>query len=103
MVPGNRQNRADPHRDGELYRRYQTRSARSDAEIRQEVRDRLIRDERVDASLVRVAVESGLVALHGEVGTLFEKRAAGEDALDTEGVEDVSNLLRVRQLPPAGR
>ena len=103
MARGDPQSKQDAHYDSNFYRRYRTTSARSDEELRDDIRDHLIRDERVDASQIEVAVASGIAALHGEVATLAEKRVAGEDALDTAGVADVSNLLRVREPAPAGR
>ena len=81
MVCGGRRGKQEAHYGGHSCRRYHTTFARNDEEIRDEIRDRLIRDERVDARQVEVTVEGGVAVLRGEVATLAEKRVAGEDAL----------------------
>lgn len=79
------------------YGPYYGRLARSDADIDADVRSRLIDDSWVDAEQVNTAVHDGVVTLSGEVDSVVEKRAAGDDAWDTLGVADVSNRLRVRR------
>lgn len=79
------------------YGPYYGRVARSDEEVRDEVRNRMVWDSWVDADQVNVEVKGGVVTLTGEVDSLVEKRAAGDDAWDTTGVVDVNNLLRIRQ------
>ena len=79
------------------YGPYYTRTARSDEEIEKEIRDRLVWDSWVDANQVRVEVHEGIVTLTGEVDSIVEKRAAGDDAWDTLGVLDVNNQLTIRQ------
>lgn len=59
--------------------------------------DRLVGDDRVDASAVEVTVEDGTVVLSGTVPHLHAYQAAEEDALATPGVKQVVNLL---QSPP---
>ncbi|MEJ2701095.1 MAG: BON domain-containing protein, partial [Sedimentisphaerales bacterium] len=62
---------------------------RSDAEIRQEIKDRLANDVRVDDALVKVAVHDGNVSLSGVVGSAQEKNRAEVDAR-VGGVENVN-------------
>lgn len=68
---------------------------RSDARIRQDVRDQLVWDDRVDASTILVEVDDGLVTLSGTVRTVPERRAALSDARAVAGVRDVFNQLDV--------
>jgi osmotically-inducible protein OsmY len=68
----------------------------NDHEILLAVQSALTHDPRVDASQLRVHVESGLVTLGGTVDSLRSKRAAEEDARNTLGVWDVKNAVRVR-------
>jgi len=95
----------DPRRPSDARRlngAYSPCRTRNDAELRDEIRDRLIKDERVDANQVDVEAHDGVVTLRGIVDALPTKRAAGEDARDTPGVVDVSNLLRIREPAPIG-
>jgi len=71
----------------------ETRVARSDYEIKQEVEGRLANDVRVDDYLIEVEVENGKVALTGTVGSLQEKSLARMDSW-VAGVRavDVSDL-----------
>jgi len=85
------------------YGPYYDRVARSDAEIRDEGRNRLVWDSWVNADQVHIEVNNGVVTLTGEVDSIVEKRAAGDDAWDTPGVVDVNNLLRIREPVPEAR
>ncbi len=67
----------------------------NDHEILLAVESALTHDPRVDASQVRVHVESGVVTLVGTVDSLRSKRAAEEDARNTLGVWDVKNAIVV--------
>ncbi len=69
----------------------------NDHEILLAVEAALTQDPRVDASQVRVHVESGVVTLGGTVGSLQAKRAAEEDARNTLGVWDVENAIVVHR------
>ena len=69
---------------------------RTDDEIRDDVRERLIIDERVDASALDVKVRDGIVMLTGTVGDATSKRRAEDLADLVIGVRDVENLLRLR-------
>jgi osmotically-inducible protein OsmY len=73
-----------------------------DRELAEQVRERLVRDERLDARRIAVEVEAGVVTLSGEVGTLVAKRDAGDAAWDTAGIADVRNLLTVAEPEPVG-
>ena len=68
---------------------------RSDARIRQDVRDQLVWDDRVDASTILVEVEDGFVTLSGTVRMVPERRAALSDARAVAGVHDMFNQLDV--------
>ncbi len=82
------------------YGPYYARVARSDDEIRDDLRNRLIWDSWVDPAQVNIDVHGGVVTLTGDVDSAVEKRAAGDDAWDTPGVVDVINSLKVRQPVP---
>ncbi len=79
------------------YGPYYGRMARSDDEIRDDLRNRLTWDSWVDPAQVNIDVRGGVVTLTGDVDSVVEKRAAGDDAWDTPGVVDVVNNLKVRQ------
>ena len=79
------------------YGPYYGHVARNDADITADVRSRLINDTWVDAEQDNIDVRHGVGTLTGEVDSIVEKRAAGDDAWDTPGVVDVNNQLRVRQ------
>jgi osmotically-inducible protein OsmY len=85
-----------------FYGPYWRHVARSDAEIADDVRNRLVWDNWVDANRINVQVRNGVVTLSGEVDSIVEKRAAGDDAWDTPGVKDVINDLTIRQPVPEG-
>ncbi len=82
------------------YGPYYTQIARGDDEIRGDVRNRLVWDSWVNADQVRVEVRGGVVTLTGDVDSVVEKRAAGDDAWDTPGVLDVVNNLKIRAPVP---
>lgn len=84
----------DPEADTAM-RRHRPYVPGNDHEILLAVESALTHDPRVDASQVRVHVESGLVILGGTVDSLRSKRAAEEDARNTLGVWDVENALVV--------
>jgi osmotically-inducible protein OsmY len=81
-------------RDDEL--RKQKYIAKSDAEIRDAVKDALFYDPRVNTFNVDVSVVNGGVTLQGVVDNLEAKIAAQRDAGRTVGVISVNNLLKVR-------
>lgn len=68
-------------------------------QTKQELVDQLVWDDRVDASDVEVTVENGTVVLAGTVPHQHAYQAAEEDALATQGVRQVVNLL---QRTPSG-
>jgi len=70
-----------------------------DDEIATYVRVQLRRDERVEASRVRIDVLSGRVLLSGAVPDPLQREIAREDARYTIGVESVTDELEVRPLP----
>jgi osmotically-inducible protein OsmY len=78
------------------------RSGPGDRELAEQVRERLVRDERLDARQISVEVEAGVVTLTGGAGTLAAKRAAGDLAYGVAGVADVRNLLTVAGPEPVG-
>jgi osmotically-inducible protein OsmY len=68
---------------------------RTDDRIREEVCERLSRDDDVDASEIEVSVQNGEVTLTGMVQTRSMKHQAEDLAEDVSGVNDVHNQLRV--------
>lgn len=84
-------------REDGSYSPYGLATSSHDLEIAEEICNRLVRDERVEADQVDVQVVDGVVTLRGQVDSLAAKRAAGDDAWDTEGIVDVANLLAIPQ------
>jgi hypothetical protein len=68
---------------------------RTDERIREDVCDRLSRDDEVDATEIEVRVHDGEVTLEGTVPTRHMKHRAEDLADDVPGVKDVDNDLRV--------
>jgi osmotically-inducible protein OsmY len=68
----------------------------SDDKIRRAVKDALELDPRVNAYSIAVTVADGMVTLTGLVDTLFEKKIAERDVLNTTGVWQVKNKLTLR-------
>jgi osmotically-inducible protein OsmY len=68
---------------------------RSDDRLREEVSDRLMEDDRVDASDVEVEVKDGEVTLTGTVPERSMKRRAEDVSEQVLGVRDVMNQIRV--------
>jgi osmotically-inducible protein OsmY len=68
---------------------------RSDERVKEQLSDRLMDDDDIDASDISVEVKNGEVTLTGTVGSREEKRAAEEIAEQSPGVREVQNLLRV--------
>lgn len=69
--------------------------APTDGDIKSLVVDRLRENPLTSDFDLRVDVKQGVVILGGVVRSPLNKRAAGDDAWDTAGVQDVSNQLRV--------
>lgn len=69
---------------------------RSDLELRQDVRDELTWDPRVNATHVNVAIKDGLVILSGTVDSWAAGHAACKAAHRVAGVLDVIDELRVQ-------
>jgi osmotically-inducible protein OsmY len=68
----------------------------TDGELREQVEDALDWEPSIDVSDVDVAVEGGVVTLHGDIGTYAEKQTAERVVLNVYGVEGVANDLTVR-------
>ncbi|HEU4793481.1 MAG TPA: BON domain-containing protein [Nitrolancea sp.] len=72
---------------------------RRDAEIRDDLRNRLIADTRIglidDADRITIDVRNGVATLTGSVESEMAKRAAWDDSWDVPGVFDVYNNLRI--------
>ncbi|MFZ5907047.1 MAG: BON domain-containing protein [Nitrospirota bacterium] len=71
---------------------------KNDKELQKAVSDALLYDPRVATSDVSVVVKNHVVTLSGTVTSLQAKRAAEADALNTIGVWNVKNSIKVR--PP---
>ncbi|MGY4750457.1 BON domain-containing protein [Pannonibacter sp. Q-1] len=70
---------------------------RSDDRIREDVCDRLVDADTVDASGITVEVSNGEVTLNGHVSSRQAKRAAEDCIEDCSGVQHVQNNLRVQE------
>jgi osmotically-inducible protein OsmY len=70
---------------------------RSDERLREEVSDRLMADDQIDASDIEVTVANGEVALTGTVDDRRAKRRAEDCAEQVMGVRDVMNHIRVQR------
>jgi osmotically-inducible protein OsmY len=68
---------------------------RSDERLREEVSDRLMADDQIDASDIEVKVRGGEVTLTGTVDTRWAKRRAEDCAERVMGVREVMNQIRV--------
>jgi len=68
---------------------------RSDERIKEQLSDRLMDDDNIDASEISIEVKNGEATLTGTVSSREEKRAAEELAERSPGVREVQNLLRV--------
>lgn len=73
----------------------QARPLGTDSAIKSTVVDRLRENPMTAPYDLKVDVKQSVVVLGGVVGSTLAKRAAGDDAWDTPGVEDVSNQLQV--------
>lgn len=81
-------------------RRERTPLVRTDAQIRDAVRDAFLYDPRVNAFNPTINVTDGIVTLTGVVDNLKARRAAAQDARNTVGVRRVRNYLKVRPAQP---
>src|SRR5690606_10478005 len=68
---------------------------RTDERIREDVNERLMNDDHVDASGITVQVKDGTVTLSGTVDERWEKHRAEDIAEACSGVRDVQNNLRL--------
>ncbi len=72
----------------------------TDELIKEEIVQRLVRDDRVDAARVTVSVHDGKVVLTGEVGCFPSRVSAAEDAAAVVGVHEVENRIAVVSAKP---
>jgi BON domain-containing protein len=68
---------------------------RSDERIREEINDRLMDHDELDASEIEVSVKDGVATLTGGVDDRAAKRLAGDIAEGASGVHDVMNQLKI--------
>lgn len=68
--------------------------------VKEAIEDALLYDPRVLSMDVTPEVTGGVVTLRGAVGSLEEKRAAGDVARNTVGVVTVDNRIRIRPVVP---
>jgi len=78
--------------------RAETVAVRSDAEIREAVKDALLFDPRVLSANVDPKVSAGVVTLYGTAENLKAKQVAAADARNVVGVVRVKNRLKVRPI-----
>ncbi|MBD3315572.1 MAG: BON domain-containing protein [Chitinivibrionales bacterium] len=74
---------------------------KTDSALEQAVKDALLWDPRTLSFEIGVEAEKGTVTLTGVVDNLKTKRAAGRDARNTVGVDEVRNYIMVRPYEPA--
>ena len=70
-------------------------ASRGDHLIAEEINERLMHDERVDAGEILLIVEDGVVTLTGEVPERRMKHLAEDIADSVRGVRELRNLIRV--------
>lgn len=70
-------------------------AVKSDAALKEAIKDAFLYDPRVFAFKITVDVENGAVTLRGAVDNLKAKRAAANDARNTVGVYAVKNRIKV--------
>ncbi|MDQ3192470.1 MAG: BON domain-containing protein [Bacteroidota bacterium] len=63
--------------------------------VKQEIKDQFIWDDRILSSNIFVDIMDGTVKLSGEVPDLGSRKAAEEDALSISGVKHVENNIKV--------
>lgn len=89
-----KQLRVDWFKHSEM-RRSRTYEPKSDAEIRQAVKDAFAYDPRISRFDPEIEVNNGVVTLTGRVDSLRAKKAAEQDARNTRGVWQVKNHLKI--------
>jgi osmotically-inducible protein OsmY len=67
-------------------------------DLKEKIRQALVREAQLDASHITVDVQGGKIILRGRVRSYAEKKAAEEVAWHTPGVTDVENQIEV--VPP---
>jgi len=72
----------------------------TDTEIAKAVVNSLERNARVPNDRIKVTVRKGWVTLEGSVQWQFQRQAAEEVVRDTEGVQEVTNLINVEPEVP---
>jgi osmotically-inducible protein OsmY len=73
------------------------RTEPTDGQIKSQLVDQLRGNPHTKDCDLKVDVKQGVVILGGEAPSWLAKRAAGDDAWDTEGVVDVSNQIEIRR------
>lgn len=81
--------------------RYDHFAETSDDRLRGEVYRSLLRDGYLDAGVIDVNVDGGVVTLRGEVQDYMQARYAWDDAWDAPGVRGVVSRLTVAEGPDA--
>lgn len=76
--------------------------SRSDERIKEDVCERLMHDDQIDASEISVTVQDGVVHLSGSVEERWMKHQAEDIADSCTSVQDVRNELRVRHRQGTG-
>jgi hypothetical protein len=75
--------------------------ARSDAQIAQEIQQKIQADPNLPNKQITVNANNGVVTLSGNVGSEMERLSAANDASQVEGVRTVVNNLQVAQTAAA--
>lgn len=80
-----------------------TQRSMSDAEITAKVKSKLLLDPHTHGLTIHVITNNGVVLLEGEVNSAMEADLARQITLNTEGVVNVVNRLKVAKNNPAGQ
>jgi osmotically-inducible protein OsmY len=72
----------------------------SDEKIENHIKEQIAKDNRVDATRIKVKVQDNNVILEGQVPTFRDKKAAEENAWLIEGTKAVENNLTVEYYTP---
>ena len=86
----------DWSRSREIRRTTENYPMKSDKEIKRAIKEAFLYDPRLSSFNLTVSVESGMVALNGQVNNLKAKQVAEQDANNTVGVWLVKNHIKVR-------
>ncbi len=71
---------------------------RSDLELKEEIRMKLLTNGEIDAYNIDIEVVEGVVRLEGDVPGRHAKRVAEKCLKEVEGIRNLENKLKVRRI-----